>query len=98
MTKTPAGAPTPKASAKPVKVLSKELRAMIDPEVRKVHAARLQVADMQAKLDAVLELAHPPWAEGKLIYLPDTGGFYKAGTRVAKADDPTSAPIRGKKR
>lgn len=94
----PAGAPEPRTSKKPVKVLSKELRDMIDPEVRRVHAAKLQTSEMQAKLDTVLTLAFPQWAEGKHIYLPDTGGFYKAGTKVTKTDDPTSAPIRGKKK
>ncbi len=91
-----AGAPSAKAKKlpTPVKTLSDDHRAVLDPEVRKVHAARLQVQEMGEKLDTMLTLVFPAWTKGEHIYLPETGGFYRKETRLRKHPDPIEQPIK----
>lgn len=93
MTKPIAGAPRPKKSTKPVKVLSKSIAEMVDPEVRRVHAARMQVHEMQKRLDAVLQLAFPEWDNDKHIYVAGVG-FFKKTDKPPRSDDPAGAPVK----
>jgi hypothetical protein len=91
------GAPKEKVP-KPVKTLGTDHRAVIDPEVRKVHAMRLQVQEAGEKLDTMLALVFPAWNKGEHIYLPSTGGFYKKATRLKKSTDPIEQPMKAGKR
>jgi hypothetical protein len=77
---------------KPVKQLSDQHRAMLDPAVRRVKAMRLQTAEAGVQVDTMLTLVFPEWDSGKFIYDPESGGFFKKGAKLAKSSDPLNRP------
>lgn len=83
------------SESKPVLELTEAQRGLIDPEVRRVKAMRMQTAAEGVKLDMMLSLIFPEWDSGKFIYDPETGAFHKKGAKLAKANDPLNRPHRG---
>jgi hypothetical protein len=77
---------------KPVKQLTDEHRALLDPAVRRVKAMRLQTAEAGVQVDTMLTLVFPQWDSGKYIYDPETGAFYAKGAKLPKVADATNRP------
>lgn len=77
---------------KPVQQVVEAHRTLLDPAVRRVKAMRLQTAEAGQALDAMLALIFPEWETGNFIYDPESGGFFKKGTKLVRAADPTNRP------
>lgn len=95
-----AKAATPeKPVRKVLRTLTDRERSMIDPQVRRVAAMRMQVQEEGQRVDTMLSLVFPSFERGDVLYDPATGEFFQplAGKSQPKPQDPTEAPVSGPK-
>ena len=79
---------------KPLKLLSADHQAVINPLAQRVNAMRRQTHDAGLQLDQMLSLIYPKWKEGNLMYDPGTGEIRPIG-EVAPSATPeeVNAPV-----
>lgn len=86
----------PKLERDVLKSLDENQRALIDPQVRRVQAMKMQVTEAGQQVDLMLTLLYPAFERGDVLYDPATGEFFrpKAGKKQPAPQDPTEAPVK----
>lgn len=64
---------------KPLKTLTAEQRAAIDPIVQQVNGMRRQTEAAGLQLDTMMSLVFPKWKDGQVQYDPATGEIRPKG-------------------